>query len=144
MPYRVENIVRKGKIAYYKQFLSFSQCFLQLYIFSASLVCGKGQTKAWCILETTGHKKLSISIIFYCFQYEAIKHFVQKVRCLSNAMWKGGLILANIKSFGVCKIETKHLQRAIWPFPKHALGFTYLQYNYFENTVGKGEFGRYE
>ena len=37
--YRVENIVRKGEIAYYKQSLFFSQCFPQLYIFSASK-CG--------------------------------------------------------------------------------------------------------
>ena len=36
MPYRVENIVRKGEIAGYKQFLLLSQCFLQLYILSAS------------------------------------------------------------------------------------------------------------
>ena len=36
MPYRVENIVRKGKIACNKQFLLFSQCFPQLYICSAS------------------------------------------------------------------------------------------------------------
>ena len=36
VPYRVENIVRKGEIAWYKQFLLFSQCFPQLYIFSAS------------------------------------------------------------------------------------------------------------
>ena len=28
--YRVENIVRKGEIACYKQFLLLSQCFLQL------------------------------------------------------------------------------------------------------------------
>ena len=34
--YRVENIVRKGEIASYKQFLFFSQCFLQLYTLSAS------------------------------------------------------------------------------------------------------------
>ena len=34
VPYRVENIVRKGEIACYKQFLLFSQCFPQLYIFS--------------------------------------------------------------------------------------------------------------
>ena len=39
MPYRVENSVKKGEIACYKQFLLFSQCFLQLYIFSASK-CG--------------------------------------------------------------------------------------------------------
>ena len=39
MPYRVENIVRKGEIACEKQFLLFSQCFPQLYIFSASK-CG--------------------------------------------------------------------------------------------------------
>ena len=36
VPCRVENIVRKGEIACYKQFLLFSQCFLQLYIFNAS------------------------------------------------------------------------------------------------------------
>ena len=35
----VENIVRKGEIACSKQFLLFSQCFPQLYIFSASK-CG--------------------------------------------------------------------------------------------------------
>ena len=34
-PYSIENIVRKGEIAYYKQFLLFSQCFPQLYIFGA-------------------------------------------------------------------------------------------------------------
>ena len=33
---RIENIVRKEEIAGYKQFLLFSQCFPQLYIFSAS------------------------------------------------------------------------------------------------------------
>ena len=38
-PYRVENIVREGEIACYKQFLHFSQCLVQLYIFSASK-CG--------------------------------------------------------------------------------------------------------
>ena len=38
MPYRVENIVRKGEIAYYKHLL-FSQYFPQLYIFRA-LKCG--------------------------------------------------------------------------------------------------------
>ena len=34
VPYTVENIVRKGEIACYKQFLHFSQCFPHLYIFS--------------------------------------------------------------------------------------------------------------
>ena len=44
MPYRVENIVRKGEIACDKQFLLFSQCFTHLYIFSASnaALCGNG------------------------------------------------------------------------------------------------------
>ena len=32
----LKNIVRKGEIACYKQFLLFSQCFLQVYILSAS------------------------------------------------------------------------------------------------------------
>ena len=32
----VENIVRQGEIACYKQFLLFSQCFPQLYILNAS------------------------------------------------------------------------------------------------------------
>ena len=36
VPYRVENIVRKGKIACYKQVLLFLQYFPQLYIYSAS------------------------------------------------------------------------------------------------------------
>ena len=35
-PCRVENIVRKGEIAFYKQFLLFSQRFPQVYIISAS------------------------------------------------------------------------------------------------------------
>ena len=39
VPYRVENIVRKGEIVCYKQFLLFSHCFPQLYIFSTSK-CG--------------------------------------------------------------------------------------------------------
>ena len=39
VPYRVENIVRKGEIACYKQFLLLSQCVPQLYILSASK-CG--------------------------------------------------------------------------------------------------------
>ena len=37
VPYGVEKeTVRKGEIACYKQFLLFSQCFPQLYTFSAS------------------------------------------------------------------------------------------------------------
>ena len=32
MPYKVDNIVRKGEIACYKQLLFFSQCFPQFYI----------------------------------------------------------------------------------------------------------------
>ena len=39
VPYRVENIVRKGEIACYKQFLLFSSCFPQIYLISASK-CG--------------------------------------------------------------------------------------------------------
>ena len=42
VPYRLENILRKGAIACYKQFLLFSQCFPLLYIFSESkhsIVC---------------------------------------------------------------------------------------------------------
>ena len=35
MSYKVENIVRRGEIAFYKQFLLFLQCFPHLYIFSA-------------------------------------------------------------------------------------------------------------
>ena len=37
--HQMENIVRKGEIACYKQFFLFSQCFPQLYIFSVSK-CG--------------------------------------------------------------------------------------------------------
>ena len=42
----IENIMRKGEIACYKQYLLFSQCFTQLYIFNASNValCGNGLT----------------------------------------------------------------------------------------------------
>ena len=36
---QVEDIVRKGEITCYKQFLLFSQCFPQLYILSVSK-CG--------------------------------------------------------------------------------------------------------
>ena len=44
MPYGVENIVRKGEIACYKQFLLFSQCFPQQYIFNVSnvVLCDNG------------------------------------------------------------------------------------------------------
>ena len=38
VPYRIKNIVRKGKIAFYKQFLVFSR-FQQLYVCTASK-CG--------------------------------------------------------------------------------------------------------
>ena len=41
MLYRVENIVIKGEIACYKQFLLFAQFFPQLYTFRAAL-CGNG------------------------------------------------------------------------------------------------------
>ena len=41
VPYQVENIVRKGEIACYNQFLLFSQCFLPLVCQNASL-CGNG------------------------------------------------------------------------------------------------------
>ena len=39
VPYMVENIGRKGEIAFYKQFFLCSQHFPQLYIFSMSK-CG--------------------------------------------------------------------------------------------------------
>ena len=39
VPYRVENIARKGEMACYTRFFLFSQCFPQLYIFSVSK-CG--------------------------------------------------------------------------------------------------------
>ena len=39
VPCRVENIVAKGEIACYKQFLLFQQCFAQLQIVRASK-CG--------------------------------------------------------------------------------------------------------
>ena len=44
MSYWVENSVRKGEIACNKQFLLFSECFPQLYVFSASnaALCGNG------------------------------------------------------------------------------------------------------
>ena len=44
VPYRVENIVRKGEISYSKQFLFFSQCFPQLYTVKPVLetTCIKG------------------------------------------------------------------------------------------------------
>ena len=41
----LENMVRKGEIACYKQFLLFSQCFLQLYISLVrqnAVLCGNG------------------------------------------------------------------------------------------------------
>ena len=46
MPNRVENNVKKGEIACYKQFLFFSQCFLQLHVFIASKcgLCDNGVT----------------------------------------------------------------------------------------------------
>ena len=45
MPYRVDNIVRKGEIACYKQFLLFSQYFPWVYIFSQNAaLCGNGLT----------------------------------------------------------------------------------------------------
>ena len=45
--YTVENIQRKGEIACYKQFLLFSQCFPQQYIFSVSKcsIVGNGLNK---------------------------------------------------------------------------------------------------
>ena len=39
VPNRVGNIVRKGEIACYEQFLLFPQCFPQLYIFNKSKCC---------------------------------------------------------------------------------------------------------
>ena len=44
--YRVENIVRKGEIACYKQFLLFSQCFPQLFILMRqnAALCDNGLT----------------------------------------------------------------------------------------------------
>ena len=51
VPDRVENIVRKGEIACNKQFLLFSQCFPQIYLyFSASNaeICGNGLNTGSC------------------------------------------------------------------------------------------------
>ena len=53
MSYRVENIVRKGEIACYKQFLLFSQCFPQLYILVCQnvLLCGNGLNPLFKIVD---------------------------------------------------------------------------------------------
>ena len=44
--------MRKEEIACYKQFLLFSQCFLQLYIFSVAL-CVKGLTVSFELITIT-------------------------------------------------------------------------------------------
>ena len=50
----VEKIVRKGEIACYKQFLLFSQCFQQLYIFSAqnAVLCGNGLKEPYNVVHS--------------------------------------------------------------------------------------------
>ena len=60
MPYRVENILKK-EIVCYKQFLLFSQCFPQLYIFS----------EAKCVREVMG-KLFTKRQIFRLVQIENI------------------------------------------------------------------------
>ena len=71
MSYRVENIVGKGEIAGYKQFLLFSQCFPLLYIFSVSNVALFGcflnvfQIVSAAFAEesnNTGREKLLLSV----------------------------------------------------------------------------------
>ena len=56
-------------------------------------------------------------------------------KILSSGNW--------LKNSDICK---NHISQTLlfWPFPKQALVFTYLPYNSFDNTVGKGEIARNE
>ena len=54
----VERIAREGEITCFKQFLLFSQCFLQVYIYNVSnaALCGnlglmKGNNRYICIIN---------------------------------------------------------------------------------------------
>ena len=67
---------------------------------------------------------------------------------LFNLDQSRNLLFGNGPMYGYDTVyQTKHYQivpspiaRSVaYPFPKQALVFTYLQYNSFENTVGKGE-----
>ena len=62
MPYRVENIVRKGEIACYKQFLFFSQCFPSYIslVRQNAVLCGNGFT----LFQTTNFLDVAILKVF--------------------------------------------------------------------------------
>ena len=71
MPSRVENIVRKGEIACHKQFPLLSQCFPQLYIFSASK-CYNGDGWAFCSQQAdlAVHFQQNSSMVMNCMKLE--------------------------------------------------------------------------
>ena len=83
VPYMVENIVRKGEIVCYKQFLLFSQCFPQLYIFSASK-CGI----VWQWVNSSSFSNLRVAWLFLRFQSYffrcSLLLFVSLVTILTN------------------------------------------------------------
>ena len=110
MPCRVGNLVRKGEIACYKQFLLFSQCCPQLYIFSASK-CGivwKGvnpfQNKPWFFTflqcrsfeNTVGKGEIALneqfllfpSVFYPVWRTSYYFHQIKNCRLQTFSVWK--------------------------------------------------------
>ena len=92
VPYREENIVRKGEIACYKQFLLFSQCFTHLYIFSASK-CGIVNVWQWVkpyhTITTSNDLKKPFESIVRKGENAGMQHFLLFPQCFllfSNQM----------------------------------------------------------
>ena len=98
MPRRVENIVRKGEIACYKQFLLFSQCFPQLCILTVSnaALCGDGLKGE----NANARSYLCISLITWSLQltlYCIDTHFDASATAFEILVGKGEI--AGIKQF---------------------------------------------
>ena len=137
--------MRKGEIACYKQFLPFSQCFPQLYIFRTSkcsivwkLVHSLPNNKflEWSKLKAFADDKIKVA--------EKLKFVLDKVENIAgrgeNTGYKHFLLFPQCFQeyyFGVVKSRDYVVMSE--PFPKQALVFMCLQYRSFENTVGKGE-----
>ena len=123
MPYRVENIVRKGEVSCYKQFLLFSQCFPHRYLFNKSkcgIMCGNELT----LYHTTPTFNDPEKVAFW-------KHCGKRRNCSWRAIspfpsvfYLFGELPAIFIRFRIVVCKTFEFGRV-------------LQYKSFENTVGK-------
>ena len=121
MPYRVENILRKEKIACYKQFPIFSQCYPQLYLISRqnAALCGKGLNTD-CVVKLKGVRRFLETVEYleqlsdsqcciapnYRQKWKGVRRFLETVECLEQLSDSQCCIAPNYRQRRFVRLKT--------------------------------------